>query len=197
MADQEICDEFIETFTGGRFWFGERMGGSDLRILDIAHALSIENRFGGHARVPYSVAEHCCHVHDLVDAGRGYVGWQSDRLAALLHDAHEAYTKDLMRPLRRQPELEAYNGLAKRVQDLIERRYGLAISESVRSLIKDCDTSQLRHEARELMPSRGENWSWPAWLWRGQPSQPNFRPLAYWSPAEAEAEFLKRFWACF
>lgn len=45
----------------------------------------------------YSVAEHCCLVHDLVAAERLGGKWAA---AALLHDGHEAYLGDVVTPLK-------------------------------------------------------------------------------------------------
>ena len=64
-------------------------------IEEIAHALAQINRFTGHARRPYSVAEHSLLVATIA-AGEGATPVQ--QLAALLHDAHEAFTGDLASP---------------------------------------------------------------------------------------------------
>jgi hypothetical protein len=62
-------------------------------IEDIAHALSNLCRFGGHTAKFYSVAEHSIRCADLV-TGR------KRKLAALLHDASEAYLVDLPSPVK-------------------------------------------------------------------------------------------------
>jgi hypothetical protein len=189
METQEVCDDYIETFTGGKFYFGDRMPESDIRIEDIAHALAIEPRFGGHTREPYSVAEHCCHVYDLFcgDSGRRFQG----KLLALLHDAHEAYTKDVMKPLRRTPGMEGYNALSRRVQSAIETRYALAATPGEFRDIKLYDLSQLRAEANELMSSKGLDWQWPAEL-------PGVSmAVKLWTWQQSKAEFLRRFTECF
>src|SRR3954471_8611075 len=69
---------------------------------DIAQALSNQCRFGGHSRVFYSVAQHSAIVSDLV---RDRGGSTTDVLAALLHDAGEAYLVDLPHPLKHRSEL--------------------------------------------------------------------------------------------
>lgn len=54
--------DFICTYTGRKFYPLDPRP-EDVCIEDIAHALALVNRFGGHTRVPYSVAQHsvlCC-----------------------------------------------------------------------------------------------------------------------------------------
>jgi uncharacterized protein len=62
-------------------------------IRDIAHALAQINRFTGHTRTPYSVAEHCVIGSETI---RGELA-----LDFLLHDATEAYLGDVSGPLKR------------------------------------------------------------------------------------------------
>lgn len=66
-------------------------------IEEIAHALAQINRFTGHASRPYSVAEHSLLVATIAE-GEGASPVQ--QLAALLHDAHEAYVGDLSSPAK-------------------------------------------------------------------------------------------------
>lgn len=66
-------------------------------ISEIAHALAQINRFTGHCKRPYSVAEHSVLVATIA-ASEG--ASTSAQLAALLHDAHEAYTGDVSSPAK-------------------------------------------------------------------------------------------------
>lgn len=66
-------------------------------ISEIAHALAQINRFTGHCKRPYSVAEHSVLVSTIA-AGEG--ASLDAQLAALLHDAHEAYTGDVSSPAK-------------------------------------------------------------------------------------------------
>jgi len=67
---------------------------ADIRLSDIAKQLARTARWGGATPCFYSVADHCLRVADRVG--------QPHRLAALLHDAHEAYMGDVRAPLRRE-----------------------------------------------------------------------------------------------
>lgn len=58
-------------------------------IEDIAHHLSLINRYTGATPAPYSVAQHSV-----------YVAEYSKCLGGLLHDAHEAYIGDVILPVK-------------------------------------------------------------------------------------------------
>ena len=72
-----------------------------VRLADIARHLSRINRFnGGTGPLPWSVAAHSLLVADVVERT---IGGRCDpqlKLAALLHDAHEAYIGDLITPVK-------------------------------------------------------------------------------------------------
>lgn len=66
-------------------------------IEEIAHALSMINRFNGHTRRPYSVAEHSLLVKDIAKCeGASPIA----QMAALMHDAHEAFIGDVSSPVK-------------------------------------------------------------------------------------------------
>lgn len=82
---------WILTSTGKRFDLLE----PDADMIDpwdICHSLAHLCRFNGHTREFYSVAQHSCIVAELVP--------EEHKLAALLHDATEAYLGDITRPLK-------------------------------------------------------------------------------------------------
>lgn len=68
----------------------------DIHILDIAHALSNICRFGGHSSSFYSVAEHSIILAEILERQGAD---KMTVLAALLHDATEAYLGDMPRPI--------------------------------------------------------------------------------------------------
>lgn len=66
-------------------------------IRDVAHHLAIVNQFNGATTRPYSVAEHSLLCCDIAKHSGASVFVQ---MAALMHDAHEAYTNDLASPAK-------------------------------------------------------------------------------------------------
>ena len=123
---------------------------------DIAHALSMQVRFNGHVRSFYSVAQHCILVADLVPA--------EDRLAALLHDATEAYVGDLVRPLKEGMRDFYESHALVSLYDAVERNIWHAICErfdldtTLPDSVKHADLVALATEKRDLMPNHPEAW---------------------------------------
>ncbi|MDG9926150.1 MULTISPECIES: phosphohydrolase [unclassified Pseudomonas] len=123
---------------------------------DIAHSLSMQCRFNGHTNRFYSVAQHCYLVADLVPA--------EHQLAALLHDATEAYVGDLVRPLK-EGMRDFANGMGTEcLYDLTERRVWIAICHRfdldphLPACVKHADLVALATEKRDLMPEHPEPW---------------------------------------
>jgi 5'-deoxynucleotidase YfbR-like HD superfamily hydrolase len=70
----------------------------DFDMRDIAHKLSMICRYAGGTIDFYSVAEHCCHLHDWFMV---QVGSREYAKSALLHDRAEAWMGDQIRPFKR------------------------------------------------------------------------------------------------
>lgn len=109
----------------------ERPRSEDITIEDIACGLSRICRFNGQLPEFYSVAEHSIFVAELVDPQL--------RLAALLHDASEAYLGDVSRNLKHSPALAGYRALESLLQGVIEDRFGLRFCSADRHQIKIAD----------------------------------------------------------
>jgi hypothetical protein len=101
----------IRTFTG-KVVNPFNLKFEDIDILDIAHALSLCNRFAGHTKQPISVAQHSVYVSHLCN-GSGF------ELEALLHDASEAYLGDVTKWVKSTPEMLAYRKIEHKVQSVI------------------------------------------------------------------------------
>jgi hypothetical protein len=70
-------------------------------LADIGHHLSRVYRWNGAPASAFSVAEHCLHCQRLARAMESPVSARL-QLLALLHDAHEAYLGDVIKPIKNQ-----------------------------------------------------------------------------------------------
>lgn len=99
-------------------------------LTDIAHNLAHINRFCGGTTRPLSVAEHSLHVADVVGGLCGTKEYHRPigevfklQLAALLHDAAEAYLGDIPTPVKMAiPEISR---LERAILLAIGRKYGI------------------------------------------------------------------------
>lgn len=127
-----------------------------IHIDDIAHALSLINRFTGHTRRPYSVAEHSVLVMDICrhEMALDVHG----QLAALLHDAHEAYSADLSAPAKREVG-EGWVHFEERQQRAVRSAFGLhQAAYHAAAAIRRADLIALATERAQLMPLAGPPW---------------------------------------
>lgn len=120
---------------------------SQVDIMDIAHALSLINRFTGHTIRPYSVAEHSLLVADICAMeGQSPI----TQLAALLHDAHEAYTGDMSSPVKWEVG-HAWRAFEGAHAEMVHRRFGLGTTFRSRvGELTHCDLLALATERRDL-----------------------------------------------
>lgn len=170
--DHWLRGDWMQTYTGRRFYPLDPRP-EEIEPADIAHALSLLCRYGGHVDRFYSVAEHCVLMSQAVPS--------QDALAALLHDATEAYVVDVPRPLKRQ--LPGYATIEGQVWYAIAYRFGL--DPVLPASVKEADNRILIDERTALMP-RAERWG----------IDDEFQPLHVgiegWGPATAEQTYLAR-----
>ena len=164
--------DWMQTVTGRKFWPLDP-NPDDICIEDIAHALSMLCRYGGHTLRFYSVAEHCCHVHDAAAP--------ENKLWALMHDASEAYISDVIRPIK--PFLTGYKATEKAVMSAVCTKFGM--SEIEPEEVSILDKNILGDEAAQAMSEPPEKW-----YYKGDPLGIT---LQFWSPDIAKAQFLARF----
>lgn len=184
VARQEPSDYF-GTWSGGRAYAAhpER---ADIRLFDIAVALSRVCRYGGHAQHCYSVAQHSVLVSHLVH--------REFALCALMHDAAEAYLGDVITPLKRVLG-EAYARLERAWEWEIAGRFGYASQlrwvRGVRGMpaeVKAGDALAFELEAHDLLlPVHRERCGFTA----ARPEGPTILPL---EPELAARAWLRRFW---
>ena len=175
---------WIPTFSG-RVFDLENPSADVVHIDDIAHALAYQCRFNGHCREFYSVAQHSVLVADIV-AERG--GKPGGELAALLHDAAEAYLGDIVAPLKHK--LPDFRRIEKRVEAVVLKAFfGGATFEQmgVADTIKYADLVMLATESRDLMAQCWRPWDSIECV---APRTERIEPLG---PKDARRLFLERF----
>ena len=153
----------------------------DVDINDIASGLARESRFNGQFRldVPfYSVAQHSVIGSRLCP----------DKYARLFlaHDATEAYSKDLPKPLKIL--LPEYEKMEKEWFKTIAIHFNLP--RILTPEFKVYDTKMLFTERRDVM-NKSSN------LWEDEVEPFDFKIKDFWLPQKAREEFLKRFYELF
>ena len=165
----------ILTANGDYFNLAEPEG-EHFDISVIAQALSKINRFTGHTREFYSVAQHCVLVARNLPPHLALQG--------LLHDATEAYLGDVSAPLKAM--LPDYRAIEARVEAALLAHFDLP--PVLDPLVKRMDLVLLATEKRDLMPhNNGDAWA----MLRGVECLPD-RIVAL-PHAEAEAQFLSMY----
>lgn len=154
----------------------------ELRIGDIAHALSQLCRANGHFPTFYSVAQHslaCC--REAKQRGES----ERIQLACLLHDGSEAYLSDVTRPVK--AALPQYLELEAPLQECIWNTFlGQPLTAEERKTVFEIDDALLYHEffthtGYALQETAPRLWSTPSF---------EFVPFA-----QVEREFLAAFQA--
>jgi len=135
----------------------------DIKIIDIAHALSNLCRYGGHSPKFYSVAQHSvlCSLQ---------AGTPQEQMECLMHDASEAYLIDLPRPIKRN--IPQYVQIEDALLKVICEHFKLTFPLSER--VHEVDNFILHFEYERFYDVIDENFS-------------------YWTPEYAKASFLARY----
>ncbi len=175
------ADGFMTTYTGIKF-SPLKPTPEMINIYDIAHALSLIARWGGHLKSHYSVAQHSCYVSDMADP--------EDKLVGLLHDATEAYIGDMIRPLKYLKQMYAvYKKIEHRIDGAIALAFDVPSLDKPKSVeVADIVQLSLENIYLKLKPSK--------WAFDTLEKYPQFKdtlPLVPWAPEVAETQFLMRF----
>lgn len=135
---------YITTWSGQKFNFLNPEPTSII-LEDIAHALSLQCRFNGHCDEFYSVAEHSVRVCHLVES---FGMKRSIVLTALLHDAAEAYTGDVVSPIKKL--LPEFKKIEKNLEERIADRFSLIYPFP--EIVHTADKQILNEEFESLKP---------------------------------------------
>jgi uncharacterized protein len=148
--------DWMQTFTGKAFVpLDPRPDLIDRR--DIAHALSLLCRYGGHASRFYSVGEHSLLISRALErdgAPLDVIRW------GLMHDAAEAYLGDVIRPVKRS--MPIYRDAEARLLEVIAAVFGLPYDgggrEGYGPEVAACDNRILLDERAELLSAPPQKW---------------------------------------
>lgn len=141
-----VKNAWTQTVSGKQFHLLDPQP-EEIDEADIAHALGNLCRYGGHTSRFYSVAEHCWIMSQAVAP--------ENALAALLHDATEAYVQDVVHPLKRL--LTNYAEIERIVWLAITDRFG--ISSELPDEVRDIDIRIRLNERNALLPNTTVTWS--------------------------------------
>lgn len=171
----ERRDDWFTTHSGRQFFLLSPTPES-IAIEDIAHALSMICRWGGHTKKFYSVAQHSVHVSYLLTPDLALQG--------LLHDATEAYVGDVVRPLK--VLLADYDAIEALVWEAIAAKFNLPVV--LDPAVKRADLLALAIERRDLVTKTAKRHI----ALRHEPV-PNGQPIVPVGHSQARDLFLKRF----
>lgn len=171
----------IETYTGRAFDVANP-DPRDVSVGDISFALAGMFRFCCQSPIRYTVAQHSVRVSEYFPHPRA-------ALAALLHDAHEAYLGD------HPPQVKAlwpdYLYHAEILQGVINHAFGVSVPPALAVAIKAADVAECWIEAVNFRDAeQSPHWAprRPANYRTG--SAPTIEP---WNPERANREFMRRF----
>lgn len=192
----------IELHSGNYFDF-DKPSADVVLIEDIAHHLSICNRFTGATQYPYSVAQHAVFVSRRLERLHFPVEVQ---FGGLNHDNAEYVMNDTAKPLKMKLAPEEREALEKKVDAVIVEAldfdYLQAHNKQWKADIKAADTYAVLIEALNMLPSKGAGWraakAQEQWLLAGGKNVPKkletpdyFRGELSWR--EARDEWLARY----
>lgn len=138
---------WIQTYKGNKI-DPFNLDPTQVDITDIAHALSMICRFNGHVHTFYSVAQHACHVADILhkkhnDSRIAYIG--------LLHDNSEYILGDKARPIKQH--MPEYMHIERIVMLQLYDVFGVSRKEydATYTKVKEADNIALVTEAQQLL----------------------------------------------
>jgi len=156
----------INTYSGKIFSFIDPTPDM-IDIKDIARGLAFRGHFGGQTPKYFSIAQHSMLVMKIASEGEG--GDWLKLLAALLHDGSEAYSGDMLKPLKML--LPEFTVIEDKITAAIFMKYNIPLSYM--EDIKPYDIIAQRIEYDNFFDDRND--------------------LGYLSPEESEKSFMKTF----
>jgi 5'-deoxynucleotidase YfbR-like HD superfamily hydrolase len=185
---------WMQTFSGLVFDLANPQP-EQIMLVDIAHHLSRIARFNGATKGQFgwSVAQHSLLAEQLLpnDADA------TMRMHVLLHDAHEAYIGDLIRPLIKIianiVKRDVVFGLKVSIDWVIYQAFSLKPpTEEQSEIIKDIDAFALDLERLRFMQPQPRPWSVPTFEGRTISGDAEYILSEVWTPDGAKQQFIDR-----
>jgi len=178
IGDSTRVGNWFQTYSGVEYYI-EDAREDEIFIEDIAHALSQMCRFNGHCRTFHSVAAHSILVSQVCNP--------ENALWGLLHDASEAYTGDMVRPLKEG--MDKFKAVEQALMRVICKKFGLPPEMPTDVIL--ADNIVLATERRDIMSTSPRPWS----IDYMEGVVPLEEKLTLLQPSEAKILFLERFCA--
>lgn len=166
-------------------------------VEDIAEGLAKECRFNGQCLDHYSVAQHSVHGAHMITPRLA--------LAFLLHDAEEAFWRDMNSPAKQMlgEGLCSYRYHAERTARAIRLKFGLSEEQSAvdHAIIKDVDNRMYATERRDVAPYgdwetldliNSDASRWNSGRYQAEPYS-NLKIIP-WDWRHAREAFMRTFW---
>lgn len=175
---------WIHTYTGRQVGLFNIHDVNSICIEDIAHALSQNNRYNGHAAFPYSVAEHSLNLltwaeenlyfpyghkypvkmsddfnySELPEEKKAYYFslTNKDKRTILFHDAPEYLLSDMPTPFKKK--FNEFKMIEDYVYSAIAKKFNL--HDPIPEWISDIDSRIVIDEKRLLFPNTWYNHTW-------------------------------------
>lgn len=170
-------DYWMTTYTGRRLYYLDPQP-DQIDLRDLSRGLATECRFLGQIETPYYVAEHVLHVASRVE--------QPHRALAVLHDAPEAWTRDIPRPFKRLLEACGFpmQEIERRILNAVLRKFGVPWSPEGWEKVIEADDALLLFEGERMVPNYRD------WGLTSRLSIPSWQvQLHYWSSEVCRRKF--------
>ena len=187
-SNSEKC---FQTYTGKKFYLFDPEPES-ICIEDIAHALSMKCRFGGHSTQFYSVAQHSILVSLCLEIRGASDREQSDMLPlfGLLHDAAEAYIPDFIGTVKHS--FGAVNNGTVWTIKALEHTINTAIFNHLNiPMPNGDDTKRVENADLSVLITEAEQVTFKSFEWVSLPGiEPFSFKISPWTPGLSEERFL-------
>ncbi len=151
---------------------------TDVDVVDIAHHLSLINRFNGASAFPISVAQHSVYVSRLACC-------EEHALQGLFHDAAEAYIGDITKNFKQSDMMMGFRELEDSIFEEIAHYFGFQYE--FQGCVKKADEIMLCFEASQGLDNSYD-------FGKLTPQERN--RIGVWQPwgwQDAEARFLNEY----